>query len=90
MAWEEGQHSIKLMGSNEMEYHTTSKISLRPKVLVNDCVDSDKSDKWGKTVLEIDTREKSRLPIVDVAAYDIGGQGQDFKLEIGPACFHHM
>ena len=38
MAWEEGQHSIKLMGSNEMEYHTTSKISLRPKVLVNDCM----------------------------------------------------
>jgi len=38
VAWEEGQHSIKLMGSNEMEYHTTSKISLRPKVLVNDCM----------------------------------------------------
>lgn len=52
--------------------------------------DSDSSGKWEKTVLEIDTRERNRLPIVDVSAYDIGGQEQDFKLEIGPACFHHM
>lgn len=51
---------------------------------------SDTSSKWEKTVLEIDTREKTRLPIVDVSAYDIGGSGQDFKLEIGPACFHHV
>ena len=36
-AWEDGQHSIKLMGSNEMEYHATSKISLRPKVVTNEC-----------------------------------------------------
>lgn len=90
MAWEEGQHSIKLMGSNEMEYHTKSKTSLRPTVVTNGCLDSDSSGKWEKTVLEIDTREKNRLPIVDVSAYDIGGQEQDFKLEIGPACFHHM
>lgn len=89
-AWEDGQHSIKLMGSNEMEYHATSKISLRPKVVTNECTGSNRSDKWGKTVLEIDTREKTRLPIVDVSAYDVGGHGQDFKLEIGPACFHHM
>lgn len=52
--------------------------------------DGDTSGKWEKTVLEIDTREKSRLPIVDVSAYDIGGSDQDFKLEIGPACFHHL
>ena len=51
---------------------------------------SDGSNKWGKTVLEIDTREKSRLPIVDVSAYDIGGKNQDFKIEIGPACFHYL
>ena len=49
-----------------------------------------KLDKWGKTVLEIDTRERSRLPIVDVSAFDVGREGQDFKLEIGPACFHHI
>lgn len=38
MAWEEGQHSIKLMGSNEMEYHATSKTSLRPNVITNGCM----------------------------------------------------
>lgn len=89
-AWEDGQHSIKLMGSNEMQYHATSKISLRPNVITNECTDSKNTNKWGKTILEIDTREKSRLPIVDVAAYDIGGKDQDFKLVIGPACFHHV
>ena len=36
-AWEDGQHSIKLMGSNEMQYHATSKISLRPNVITNEC-----------------------------------------------------
>ena len=36
-AWKDGEHSIKLMGSNEMEYHATSKISLRPKVITNEC-----------------------------------------------------
>ena len=50
---------------------------------------SDSTGKWEKTVLEIDTRERNRLPIMDVSAYDIGGKEQDFKLEIGPACFHH-
>lgn len=88
-AWKDGEHSIKLMGSNEMEYHATSKISLRPKVITNECTGGDKLDKWGKTVLEIDTRERSRLPIVDVSAFDVGGKDQDFKLEIGAACFHH-
>lgn len=42
MAWEEGQHSIKLMGSNEMEYHTKSKTSLRPTVVTNGCLVSSK------------------------------------------------
>ena len=36
-AWEDGQHSIKLMGSNEMQYHATSKITLRPNVITNEC-----------------------------------------------------
>lgn len=89
MAWEDGRYSIKLKGSNEMEYHATSKTSLRPKVLSNGCMQSDSTGKWEKTVLEIDTRERNRLPIMDVSAYDIGGKEQDFKLEIGPACFHH-
>lgn len=41
-AWEDGQHSIKLMGSNDMEYHASSKISLRPTVIMNECAVS----KW--------------------------------------------
>ena len=41
MAWEDGRYSIKLKGSNEMEYHATSKTSLRPKVLSNGCMVSE-------------------------------------------------
>ena len=76
----------------EMSLHFTG--SVHTKVIDKNCFDwflqqSDSTGKWEKTVLEIDTRERNRLPIMDVSAYDIGGKDQDFKLEIGPACFHH-
>ena len=75
-----------------MSLHFTG--SVCTKVIDKNCFDwflqqSDSTGKWEKTVLEIDTRERNRLPIMDVSAYDIGGKDQDFKLEIGPACFHH-
>ena len=46
-----------------------------------------KDGNWHKTVIEIDTRQKHRLPISDVAPFDIGNADQEFKLEIGPVCF---
>jgi hypothetical protein len=45
-----------------------------------------KDDKWHSTVLEIETKKKERLPIVDVSPYDIGHKS-DFKIELGPVCF---
>lgn len=42
---------------------------------------------WGKTVFEYRTRKAVRLPIVDIAPYDIGGPDQEFGVDIGPVCF---
>lgn len=42
---------------------------------------------WGKTVFQYQTRKAVRLPIVDIAPYDIGGPDQEFGADIGPVCF---
>jgi hypothetical protein len=46
-----------------------------------------KDNKWHKTVFEVDTTLGSRLPIVDIAVSDVGGEGQEFGIEVGPICF---
>lgn len=45
-----------------------------------------KQDKWARTVFEFKTEKTRRLPVVDIAPYDIG-ENQEFGLEIGPVCF---
>ena len=47
-----------------------------------------KNGTWLYTVIQIDTPKPNRLPIVDVAAYDIGDNNEEFGLEIGPVCFY--
>ena len=47
-----------------------------------------KNGAWLHTVIQIDTPKPNRLPIVDVAAYDIGDNTEEFGLEIGPVCFY--
>lgn len=46
-----------------------------------------KDGKWRQTVISVDTSKPYRLPISDVAMYDIGGEGEEFGVEIGPVCF---
>ena len=46
-----------------------------------------RQDKWTKTVFEFDTEKAARLPIIDMAPFDIGAEDQEFGLEIGPVCF---
>ncbi|RMX56377.1 hypothetical protein pdam_00004425, partial [Pocillopora damicornis] len=46
-----------------------------------------KDGKWHHTVLEVDTPKPHRLPIVDIAAYDIGDSGEEFGIEIERLCF---
>lgn len=47
-----------------------------------------KDGMWRKTVLEVNTSKTHRLPINDVAVYDVGDTGEEFGLEIGPVCFY--
>ena len=46
-----------------------------------------KDGKWHHTVLEVDTPKPYRLPILDIAAYDIGDSGEEFGIEIERLCF---
>lgn len=40
------------------------------------------------SVLEVNTKKVNQLPIRDVAATDVGRNGQEFGFEMGPACFY--
>lgn len=85
-AWEDdNDRTIKLQGENEMEL--TSSDKTKPKVVTNSCDNKDSS--WHQTVLEIDTTQKNALPVVDVAAYDVGDMlvEQKFTIQLGPVCF---
>lgn len=46
-----------------------------------------KSWTWGKTQIEIRTKNSEQLPVLDVATHDIGGYDEEFGLEVGPVCF---
>ena len=39
------------------------------------------------SVFDIETTKMEHLPILDVAAYDIGGDDEKFGLHLGPVCF---
>lgn len=85
-AWEdENDRTIKLQGDNEMEL--TSSEKTKPRVVTNNCDNKDGS--WHQTVLEIDTKQKNALPVMDVAAYDVGDKlvEQKFSIQLGPVCF---
>lgn len=88
-AWQnengDSTHSIKLLGDNEREYKATTPRKHRPIVLRDDCKVKDKKQRT--TVIEIVTEKTARLPVRDVAVYDIGEDGEQFGLELGPVCF---
>lgn len=46
-----------------------------------------KDGSWRSTTIEVDTPKTHRLPVLDVAAYDIGDTGEEFGLEFGRVCF---
>ena len=42
--------------------------------------------KWHKTIFEIRTEEKHRLPIINVKPFDTGLK-KEYKIEAGDVCF---
>lgn len=47
-----------------------------------------RTNKWDKTVINYTTDKSQRLPIIDIAVRDVGKPNQEFRIELGPACFY--
>ena len=87
--------SINLPASNETKRQRNSQSNARSMSIILtreifiisfSCFQTKDND-WHKTILEITTKLKDSLPVVDVAPYDIGKDNQRFKIELGPVCF---
>ena len=46
-----------------------------------------KDGKWHETIVEVYTHNTARLPIRDVAVFDVGDNEEEFGLEFGAVCF---
>jgi len=77
--------AVILKGSNDLELKAEGNNRFRYTVVEDSC--SQANGKVGKTVFEYRTQKTARLPIVDIAPVDIGGQDQEFGVDIGPVCF---
>lgn len=80
------KRSLKIKTANGVIIHSSSSNKFKPRVITDGC--RVKNGTWLQTVIQIDTTKPNRLPIVDVAAYDIGDDGEEFGLELGPVCFY--
>lgn len=77
--------ALRLMGSNEGEFKAEGNSKFTYTVLEDGCTKH--TGEWGKTVFQYQTRKAVRLPIIDIAPYDVGGPDQEFGADIGPVCF---
>jgi len=75
--------ALKLRGANGAEL--TAQGAAQYTVIEDGC--SDSSYQWDKTIIEYTTELTARLPIMDVAAIDIGEKNKEFGIEVGPVCF---
>lgn len=46
-----------------------------------------KDGKWRKTTINIRTVNTVRLPLRDIAVYDVGDESEEFGIDIGAVCF---
>lgn len=77
--------AVKIMTSNDLELTANGPPNFRYTVKEDGC--RTKSNQWSKTVITYKTDKTVRLPIIDIAPYDIGSYNQEFGVEIGPICF---
>jgi len=79
------KRAVKLMGDNDIELSADGSPRFRYHVVSDEC--QHRQDTWAETKLEVSTEKVERLPIVDIAPYDVGEANQEFGLEIGEVCF---
>ena len=76
---------IKLLTNDEMELTTTSGKRNRLNVKKDKC--SMKDNTWNQADFEFITKRIAKLPIVDIAVYDVNDKNEEFGLDVGPVCF---
>lgn len=78
--------TVKFLTDNEYELHGHSvDMPLKPEVVSDGC--QIKDGKWHETVFNFNTNKLDYMPVLDVAAFDIGDGHEKFGMEIGPICF---
>lgn len=77
---------VKILADNDVEMDSQSKPNMRPRVLLDECKDK-KDDTFRQTIFQIDTDNVERLPIQDIAVYDVADANEQFGIEVGPVCF---
>ena len=79
------QTFVKIMSNDDLEIHTSSHHKHQLKALKDEC--SKKDGKWHSAVFEFSSKITERLPIADVAVYDVADGNEEFGIELGPICF---
>jgi len=84
------QYAAPLKLKTDDEEIETLNIKVESRKLAYEIVHDECSMKtwqWRNTTIEVKSKIPEQLPILDVAANDIGGADEEFKLEVGPVCF---
>jgi hypothetical protein len=83
------ENPLKIKVDSEEVETLTSKVSSRNmmyEIIKDECA-SAKHGIWKNTVVEFKSKIAEQLPILDVAAHDIGDYSEEFGIEVGPVCF---
>lgn len=84
------QSAHPLMFKVDNEDVETLAVKVESRKLMYDIVHDDCAKKhwtWRNTTIEVKSQLPEQLPILDVAAHDIGGYDEEFGLDVGPVCF---
>jgi len=76
---------FKVMSNDFIEVSTDSHHKNRLKVLKDEC--NKKDGVWHTAVFEYTSKIGDRLPINDIAVFDVADKGEEFGIELGPICF---
>ena len=76
---------FKVMSNDFIEVSTVSNRRNQLKVLKDEC--SKKDGQWHTAVFEYTSKVGDRLPINDIAVFDVADKGEEFGIELGPVCF---
>lgn len=87
----EAQQVTGFLKSSEIRIRRRASMTALPEYILTQLlvfyISQKHTDEWGKTVFEYRTRKTMRLPVIDIAPFDIGASNQEFGVDVGPVCF---